>query len=315
MAIDPHDVSVVLPCLNEHQSIADITKRLNEALPGAEIIVVDDGSAPPITELDGAVILRHPYNIGNGAAIKTGARHASRDFIVFMDADGQHDPGDIVRLLGKLAEGYDLVVGARGVDSQASTGRSIANYIYNRFASALTGFKIADLTSGFRAARTKAFKNFLYLLPNGFSYPTTSTMAFFRCGYSVAYVPIKAAQRLGKSKIRVLRDGLKFLVIILRIGTLFSPMRFFLPLSFVIFLVATSYYGYTYFTANRFTNMSAVLYLSSLFTFLFGIISEQISALHYRYSEERRRSTDVRTRASDFRIGAPEPRQASTRNR
>lgn len=299
MTIDSHNVSVVLPCLNEHQSIADLARRLCDELPGAEVIIVDDGSSPPIPVLKEAIVLRHPYNIGNGAAIKTGARHASRDFLVFLDADGQHDPRDITRLLEKLNEGYDLVVGARSMNSQASAGRWIANQLYNRFASVLTGFRIQDLTSGFRAARAKPFKNFLYLLPNGFSYPTTSTMAFFRCGYSVAYIPIRAARRVGKSKISLLKDGVKFLVIILRIGTLFSPMRFFLPLSFAIFLIATGYYGYTYITANRFTNMSAVLYLSSLFTFLFGIVSEQISALHYRYSEERRRSTDMRTRGND----------------
>ncbi len=310
MAIDPASVSVVVPCLNEHHTISDLASRLSTELPGAEIIIVDDGSSPPIPNMAEAVVLRHPYNIGNGAAIKTGARHASRDFLVFLDADGQHDPQDIRRLLDKLDEGYDLVVGARSMDSQASMGRWLANHVYNRFASVLTGFKIQDLTSGFRAARAKPFKNFLYLLPNGFSYPTTSTMAFFRCGYSVAYIPIQAAQRVGKSKIRLFKDGLKFLVIILRIGTLFSPMRFFLPLSFAIFLIATSYYGYTYITANRFTNMSAVLYLSSLFTFLFGIVSEQISALHYRYSEERRRSSDLQTRATDFPAGpreAPQP--------
>lgn len=294
-----HSLSVVLPCLNEHDSLSNVLADLKHEYPTAQIIVVDDGSVPPLRAVEGIVMLRHPYNIGNGAAIKTGARHASGEYVVFMDSDGQHDPKDIRKLLAKLEAGFDLVVGARSTDSQASYGRRFANMIYNKFASILTGFRIEDLTSGFRAARTKPFKNFLYLLPNGFSYPTTSTMAFFRCGYPVAYIPIKAADRVGKSKIRIFHDGLKFLVIILRVGTLFSPMRFFLPLSFVIFLTATSYYGYTYITANRFTNMSAVLYLSSLFTFLFGIVSEQISALHYRYSEERRRSSD-RIRVTDL---------------
>ncbi len=156
----------------------------------------------------------------------------------------------------------------------------------------MTGFRIQDLTSGFRAARARPFRNFLYLLPNGFSYPTTSTMAFFRCGYSVAYVPIRASQREGLSKINVLRDGVRFLVLILRIGALFSPMRLFLPVALTLFVLGTAWYGYTYATTSRFTNMSAVLYLSSLLTFLFGIVSEQISALHYRYSEERRRHSD-----------------------
>ncbi|MDH3694283.1 MAG: glycosyltransferase family 2 protein [Gammaproteobacteria bacterium] len=281
-------ISIVTPCYNEHEALPNVVSELREKFSDAEIIVVDDGSDPPLPNLEHATVLRHPYNVGNGAAIKTGVRHASGEYVIFMDSDGQHDPKDIPRFIEQLENGFDLVVGARTTASQASHGRRVANAIYNRLASLLTGYRIDDLTSGFRAARTEIFRHFLYLLPNGFSYPTTSTMAFFRCGYSVTYIPIKAARRVGKSNIRLLHDGFKFLVIILRIGALFSPMRFFLPLSAVIFIIGTLYYGYTFYSMGRFTNMSAVMYLSSLFVFLFGIVSEQISSLHYRYSEEKR---------------------------
>jgi glycosyltransferase involved in cell wall biosynthesis len=208
-----------------------------------------------------------------------------------MDADGQHDPADIARLLGRLDEGYEMVVGSRQVDTHASLGRRLANHLYNRLASWMTGYPIADLTSGFRAARARHFRKFLYLLPNGFSYPTTSTMAFFRSGFPVAYVPIRAGRRGGKSHISMLRDGSRFLMIILKIGALFSPMRFFLPLSILFFCTGLGYYGYTYATIGRFTNMSAVLFIYSLLIFLIGILSEQISALHYKGVEDDQRRT------------------------
>lgn len=286
-------VSFVLPCLNEHSTVGDTTSAIRDRYPDAEILVVDDGSEPPISLSDDVTVIRHPYQIGNGAAIKTGARNASGDILVFMDADGQHDPADIPRLLERIDEGFDMVVGARNAAMHATTARGWANAFFNKLATFMTGFRVQDLTSGFRAARAKTFRNFLYLLPNGFSYPSTSTMAFFRCGYTVAYVPIKAAQREGQSNIKLLRDGVKFLVIILRIGALFSPMRLFLPVAVMLFLLGTGWHIYTYTTMSRFTNMGAVLYLSALLTFLFGIVSEQISALHYRYSEERRRPYDV----------------------
>jgi glycosyltransferase involved in cell wall biosynthesis len=231
--------------------------------------------------------------MGNGSAIKTGTRNAAGDILVFMDADGQHRPVYIQQLLGKINDGFDMVVGARQMDTHASLPRRIANTIYNKLASWMTGYPIEDLTSGFRAARARHFEKFLYLLPNKFSYPTTSTMAFFRSGLPVGYVPIKAMNRTGqrKSHIRLFHDGLRFLVIILKIGALFSPMRFFLPISGALLLAGLSYYGYTYFTWGRLTNMSAILFLSSLFTFLIGIVSEQISALHYKDIVETKRRT------------------------
>jgi len=284
--------SIVLPAKNEAIGLAKTLPRLKDAFAGVEIIVVDDGSTddtPAICRAHDVVYLRHPYSMGNGAAIKSGARRATGDVIVFMDADGQHDPADIPHLLAKLDEGHEMAVGARTWDTHASVGRGLANRIYNRLASYMTGNRIDDLTSGFRAARARHFKRFLYLLPNGFSYPTTCTMAFFRSGLPVAYVPIRAQQREGKSHIRIVQDGLRFLMIILKVGTLFSPMRLFLPISAMLFLLATTYYAYTFATMHRFTNMSALLYTSSLICFLIGILAELVSSLHYKEAESERR--------------------------
>jgi glycosyltransferase involved in cell wall biosynthesis len=226
--------------------------------------------------------------MGNGAAIKTGARAATGEILVFMDADGQHKPEDISRFLDLLhSRNFDMVVGARSRGSQASVARLLANKLYSKMASFMTGKKIADLTSGFRAVRRDKFRKFLYLLPNGFSYPTTITMAFFRSGYSVAYIDIDALKRKGESKINFFRDGARFFIIILRIGALFSPMRLFLPLSFAMFAAGIGYYVYTFINYNRFTNMSALLLTSALLIFLIGIVSEQISSLHYRDVESR----------------------------
>ncbi len=287
-------VSIVLPARDEAVGLRTLLPQLSQILPDAEILVVDDGSrdgTPDIARAAGARVISHPYSLGNGAAVKSGARAARGDLLVLMDADGQHDPADVPQLLAKLAQGYEMSIGARSVKTQASKGRRMANAIYNRVASWMTGHEIADLTSGFRAVRGRHFRKFLYLLPNGFSYPTTITMAFFRSGFPVASVPIDARRREGTSKIRWVTDGVRFIVIILKIGALFSPMRLFLPISGVIFLSGLGYYGYTYIAEHRFTNMSTVLLLSSLFTFLIGILSEQISSLHYLHAENDRRKT------------------------
>jgi len=279
------EASVVIPAKNESGSIPSLIEKLL-ALPGLkEIIVVDDGSTDgtgDIAEKLGARVIRHPYSKGNGAAIKSGARAATGDILLFMDADGQHSPDDVHRLLQKLDQGFDMVVGARQSGSQASVGRGLANKFYNWLASYMTGQKIEDLTSGFRAVRRIKFLQFLSLLPNGFSYPTTSTMAFFRAGYSVSYEPIHAGQREGKSHIKPIQDGIRFLLIIFKIGTLYSPLKLFVPLAFALFSLGLGYYGYTFTTAGRFTNMSALLFTTSLTIFLVGLVSEQITALMYR---------------------------------
>ncbi|MDM7858824.1 glycosyltransferase family 2 protein [Thiopseudomonas acetoxidans] len=278
-------LSIILPAKNESAAIGATVAGIIALLPDAEVIVVNDGSTDNTLEVAtaaGARVVSHPYSKGNGAAIKTGARAATGEIIVFMDADGQHDPADIPRLLARLEEGHDMVVGARQKGSQASVGRGIANKFYNRLATYMTGHTIEDLTSGFRAVRASKFREFLYLLPNGFSYPTTSTMAFFRAGYSVSYVPIHAAQRIGKSHIKLVKDGMRFLLIIFKIGTLYSPLKLFAPLAGLLFGMATLWYGYTFVDAGRFTNMSALLYTGSVMIFLMGLISEQITALMYK---------------------------------
>jgi glycosyltransferase involved in cell wall biosynthesis len=223
--------------------------------------------------------------MGNGAAIKRGARMASGDILVFMDGDGQHDPADVARLLEKLEQGYDMVVGARNWGSQAGVGRGLANTLYNWLASRMTGHHVADLTSGFRAVRADKFREFIHLLPNGFSYPTTSTMAFFRSAYPVAYVPITAAQRVGKSHIRPLHDGVRFLLIIFKIATLYSPLKLFVPASGVFFLLGLANYARTFFLYDRLTNMSTLMWSAAVIVFLIGLISEQITALTYRRDE------------------------------
>lgn len=288
------DISIIIPAKNESSSIGNLLAELKAHQPGAEILVINDGSTDDTEQIakdGGAKVISHPYSMGNGAAIKTGARNANNPIIVCMDADGQHRPEDIQRLLELLSNGYDMAVGARVSSTQASAGRRFANNLYNKLASFMTGHEIMDLTSGFRAMRRRHFLKFLYLLPNGFSYPTTSTMAFFRSGLPVGYIPILARQRDGKSNIRILRDGLRFFIIILKIGALFSPMRFFLPVSFSLLALGAVYYGYTYIEWGRLTNMTVILWVSSLLTFLIGIISEQISSLHYRHADEDIRRT------------------------
>ncbi|MCH4247897.1 MAG: glycosyltransferase family 2 protein [Acinetobacter populi] len=278
-------ISIVLPAKNESAAIGQTIAKIQKLQIANEIIVVNDGSTDDtkqVAKRAGAIVVTHPYSKGNGAAIKTGARIATGDIIVFMDADGQHDPQDIPRLLDKINEGYDLVVGARQKGSQASLGRGVANGLYNGLATYMTEQKVEDLTSGFRAVRADKFREFLYLLPNGFSYPTTSTMAFFRAGYSVTYIPIHAAKRIGKSHIKPIKDGVRFFLIIFKIATLFSPLKMFLPIAILLFLMATGWYGYTFINYNRFTNMSALLYTGSVMIFLMGLISEQITALMYK---------------------------------
>lgn len=281
----PSRISIIIPAKNEGSALSDLLPRLRSAQPEAEVIVVDDGSTDgtrEICERNGVTCLRSPYSMGNGAAIKRGARAATGDILVFMDGDGQHDPADIERLLARLEQGYDMVVGARAWRSQAGVGRGLANGFYNWFASRVTGQSIADLTSGFRVVRAMRFREFLHLLPNGFSYPTTSTIAFFRSAYPVAYEPIEAAKRIGKSHIKPLRDGLRFLLIIFKITTLYSPLKLFAPTGLAFFLLGLAYYGYTLATAHRFTNMSALLFSAAVVVFLIGLISEQITNLTYR---------------------------------
>lgn len=285
-------LTLIIPSRNESDSLRQLLPDVVSALPDAEIIVVDDGSEDSSREACARFpvkVISHPYPKGNGAAIKTGARAASGDVLIFMDADGQHKPQDIPLLLERFREGYDMVVGARQSGSQAGLHRAVANDLFSRFATWMVQQPVEDLTSGFRIVKADKFRKFLYLLPNGFSYPTTITMSFFRAGYSVAYVPIHSPRRgSGKSHIRPIRDGVRFLLIIIKVGTLFSPQKLFIPVAAGFFWTGLCYYLYTYLTAGRFTNMSALLFISAILTFLIGIVSEQISALHYKDIDNNR---------------------------
>lgn len=283
-------LSIILPAKNEVAALADLLPRLRQAQPDAEIIVVDDGSSDDTAALcsrNSVQVLRQPYSMGNGAAIKRGAREAAGDTLVFMDADGQHDPAVIERLLQRLNEGFDMVVGARDWSGQAGVSRGIANTFYNWLASRMTNFQVRDLTSGLRAVRADKFREFLHLLPNGFSYPTTITMAFFRSAYAVAYESVPVAKRIGKSHIRPLHDGIRFFLIIFKIATLYSPLKLFAPTSVAFFLLGLGYYVHTFLTEHRFTNMSLLLFSAAVIVFLIGLISEQITSLIFLFAHSK----------------------------
>jgi len=286
MGNSPPTLSIILPAKNEAEGLRGTLPALKQAYPEAEIIVVDDGSSDATAQIaaeHGARVLSSPYSMGNGAAIKRGARAASGDILVFMDADGQHGAEHVRALLDRLEQGYDMVVGARARSGQANFHRGLANGFYNRLASWMTGHRILDLTSGFRAVRADKFREFLHLLPNGFSYPTTSTMAFFRSAYPVAYVPIPVAKRVGNgSHIRPFKDGVRFLLIIFKIASLYSPLKLFAPTAAAFFLAALGWYGFTFAMQGRLTNMSTLLFSAAVIVFLIGLISEQITNLTYR---------------------------------
>ncbi len=281
-------ISIIIPAFNEEAAIGDTILRLQDLdLPDFEILVINDGSSDGterVAEAAGARVISHPYNIGNGAAVKTGIRHARGKALIFMDGDGQHDPADVPRIVSLLAK-YHMVVGARTRDSETSKLRDVANWIYNRFATYVAQFKIEDLTSGMRAMRREDALRFCDMLPNTFSYPTTSTLAFLRSGRSIKYVPIKTKYRIGKSKIKPLVDGPRFLLIIMKIATLFAPMRVFLPVSIMSFFMGVSWYLFTYFAFGRFTNMSALLCNTSVIIFMLGLIAEQVASLRLEKNE------------------------------
>lgn len=281
-------VSVIIPAFNEAQSIGDLISRIRNLYPDFEIIVIDDGSTDDtgaVAKNSGATVYSHPYNIGNGAAIKSGIRIASGHILVFMDGDGQHDPEDIVKLLQHFPE-FDMVVGARSKKNHASLGRTFGNTAYNWLASYVAKFRVEDLTSGFRAVKADIAHHLLYLLPNTYSYPTTLTLSVLRNGRAVKYVSVKVKmRRSGKSGISMFRDGVRFFMIIIKICTLYSPFRIFLPVSFITFLTGLFYYLYTFCMEGRFTNMSALLFTTSIVIFMMGIVSEQICQMRFDRSD------------------------------
>jgi len=279
----PASVSVIIPAFNEAAVIGQVIGALRSAATWHEIIVVDDGSTDGTSEVAraaGALVATHPYNKGNGASVKTGLRKATGEFILIIDADGQHRPADALRLVGRLGE-YDLVVGARSSDTQATRARRLGNAVLNWLAGYLSGRPIPDLTSGFRAARLGFVREFIHLLPNGFSTPTTTTLAFVKAGYNVAFEPIEAASRVGTSKIRLGPDGAKFFLIVLRVVTIFSPLRVFVPVSLAAFLIGAAYAAWTIVTESHVTNSSVLLIVLSVVVFLVGLVSEQIAALRF----------------------------------
>ena len=293
-------VSLIIPAYNESEGLALLTGEIRKRAPSAELLIIDDGSTEtvqPCADSEGARIIRHPYNIGNGAAVKSGIRAAKGEVLVIMDGDGQHDPADISRLL-EYSDQYDMVVGARTHGQQASWSRSVINGLFNRLASYVTGYAIKDLTSGFRAMRAETARDLLPMLPNGYSWPTTSTLVLLRSGLSVKYVSINARPRTqGLSRIRPVRDAVRFFLIIMKICTLYSPFRIFVPVSAAMFVLGLINYLHTYFTAGRFTNMSALLFTAGVIVFMMGLISEQISQIsllrrHVRSREECKRDAD-----------------------
>ncbi len=278
------NVSIIIPCKNESTSIGSLIDDLIDSAIADEIIVVDDGSTDKTADILSSKkikVISHKYSKGNGASIKSGARAAKGDTLVFMDADGQHNVSDIPKLLSEIENGYDMAVGARDNKSQAGTARLVGNILYNKLASIITGHKIFDLTSGYRACKRTLFLEFISLLPNGFSYPTTVTMAFFRSGYNVKYIPVKTSKREGKSHLSLIKDGLRFLIIIFKVAALYSPLKLFVPISSIFFSSGISYYLYTYLTSGRFTNMGVLMIIISVLIFMFGLISEQITMLIY----------------------------------
>ena len=278
---DPSSVSIVVPAFNEEPAIGRLVQALRAGGAWREIIVVDDGSSDATAERAreaGAAVVRHPYNKGNGAAVKTGIRRATGEFVLVVDGDGQHQAADAARLVSRLGE-YDLVIGARSAGTQATHARLLGNQALNWLAGYLTGRAIPDLTSGFRGARRSHLKEFIHLVPNGFSTPTTTTLAFLKAGYNVGFEPIEAKRRVGVSKIRFGRDGVKFFLILLRVITIFSPLRVFLPLSAAAFLVGAGYGAWTAAVHGKIPNGSVLLILFSVVVFLVGLVSEQISAL------------------------------------
>lgn len=278
-------ISIIIPAKNEATSLIRLIPKLKESFPNCEIIVVNDGSTDntlQVCNTHNVTVVTNIYNLGNGGAIKAGVRAAESEVLAFMDADGQHKPEDLTRLLDKYAEGYTMVVGARNPMSHAGKRRLLGNVFYNWFASKVVGHEIHDLTSGFRVVSASYFREFLHLLPNGFSYPTTITMAFFRNGYTVGYVPINTEKRIGKSHLKITKDGLRFFLIIFKITTLYAPLKIFFPISALFSLAGLANYAYTYFTAVRFTNMSALLFIISIIIFIMGLLSEQITVLMYK---------------------------------
>jgi glycosyltransferase involved in cell wall biosynthesis len=298
----PTDISIIIPVYNEEKNIGSLVARIRQLYPEYETIVIDDGSSDKTAQVAadaGAKVFSHPYNIGNGAAVKSGIRLASGDILVFLDGDGQHAPEDIATMLEYFPD-YDMVVGARPMKGQANLLRALGNQFYNWLASYVSKFAVKDLTSGFRVIKAKIAKSFIFMLPNTYSYPTTITLGVLRSGWSVKYVPIQVNKRQsGRSSIKFFKDGVRFFMIITRIATLYSPMRVFLPVSFIMFTLGLFRYIYTFLTEGRFTNMSALLFVTAVVIFMLSLISEQITQMRFERRRGDRPRLQQASRAGD----------------
>lgn len=280
-------ISVIVPAYNEAKAIGGVLQSILDLPLNIELIVVDDGSTDDTAEVaraHGARVIRHPTNRGNGAAVRTGIRNAHGDIIVFMDADGQHNPQDILRLTDEM-ESYDMVVGARPWNS-GMWHRNIANAIYKAFASYITGFHVKDLTSGFRAIRASLAKSLCYLLPNTYSYPTTMTLAVAKAGYGIKYIPIEVRKRAaGSSKISLVSDGMRFFVIMAKITTLFSPLKVFGPIGILVALPGFLYAIYRFVIGKAWTIPITISLTMGALILVLGLISEQIATLRLQNME------------------------------
>jgi glycosyltransferase involved in cell wall biosynthesis len=290
-------LSVVVPARNEAAGLPALLADLGVVLESCEglryeVLLIDDGSTDETAVIGaaaGARVISHPESLGNGAAVKRGIREAQMDWVLLLDGDGQHPPDQIPRLIELAESRYDMVVGSRG-GSGGSVHRNLANRMYNALASYVTSRRIPDLTSGYRLIRADVVKGFCYLLPNTFSYPTTITLAMMRVGYAVGFQPIQVRERQGKSHIKVIRDGTRFLIIIMRIATFFAPLRVFMPLAAMWLVAGLGWYAYTYIVDGRFTNMGVLLIAQASVIFGLGLVSEQVAALRFQRTEGDLRS-------------------------
>ena len=285
-------LSILIPAFNEAETIGEVIPQLREQYPDAEILVIDDGSTDETAQLAEAAtarVVRHPYNKGNGASVKTGLRNATRELVIIFDADGQHDAADIQKIVNQIGA-YDLVVGARDENSQTDFGRRMYHHVLNALATYLSGMRVPDATSGFRAARRGDLMQFIHLLPNGFSTPVTTTLAFIKAGYSVQFLPTTMLKRQGGvSKIKPVRDGTRFIIIAFRMSTLFAPMKLFLPVSVALFVIALVYtlIDILFFTQRLYiTNSAVLLFTMTILIFLIGLVAEQIAALRFERVEK-----------------------------